>query len=209
MSTFTKSVCALTVAAAFMAAPASAAIVSADFRAEFDLPEASFGSGARVLENLGASVGAGVELDADDEIANPSSWDGGVDVDLAADGLLTLTGREEGFGGDFDFASVMISNVMFSQGQEIIGFTVVGGTGIFSSAGLSPFPTVRIGSDFLSLSVDTTGSGNVSDFFFAEGGTAIFQLELSPPQVPLPAGGLLLGAAVMGLGLARRKKRTA
>ena len=207
MSTFKKSVCALTVAAAFVAAPASAAIVSADFRAEFDLPDATFSLGARVFENLGATLGAGTELDDGDEIQNPSAWAGGVEVDLSDQGLLTLTGRDGGIGGDFDFASIMISNVMFSQGQEIIGFSIVGGTGIFTSAGLSPFPTIRIGSDFVSLSVDTTGTGNISDFFFAEGGTAVFQLELSPAQVPLPAGGLLLGSALLGIGLARRKKR--
>ncbi|MFL4471087.1 VPLPA-CTERM sorting domain-containing protein [Tateyamaria armeniaca] len=206
MSFFTKSVCALSVAAAFMAAPAVASVVSADFRGEFDLPDASFSAGARVLENLGVTLGAGAELDEGDEISNPSDWMGGVEADLSSEGLLTLTGRNAGgLGGDFDFASIMVSNIQFSHGREIIGFTQIGGASIYASGSATPFPTIRFGSDFFSISIDTTGTGSISDFVFAEGGTAQFQFELSPMVVPLPAGGLLLGTALLGFGLARRK----
>ena len=158
MSIFTKSVCALSVAAAFAAAPVSAAIVSADFIAEFDLPDASSSLGARVLENNGALLGAGDELSLDDEVSNPSGWMGGVSVDLTEDGLLTVTGRagSANQNADFDFAMIMISDIMTDDGREIIGFESVGTPNIFTTQCLSPQPFIRSGPDFFLISIDTT-----------------------------------------------------
>ena len=209
MSIFTKSVCALSVAAAFAAAPVSAAIVSADFIAEFDLPDASSSLGARVLENNGALLGAGDELSLDDEVSNPSGWMGGVSVDLTEDGLLTFTGRagSANQNADFDFAMIMISDIMTDDGREIIGFESVGTPNIFTTQGLSPQPFIRSGPDFFLISIDTTSSGNNSDFYFRDGGTVQYQLEFSPAVVPLPAGGLLLATGLLGFGLVRRNRQ--
>lgn len=209
MSIFTKSVCALSVAAAFAAAPVSAAIVSADFIAEFDLPDASSSLGARVLENNGALLGAGDELSLDDEVSNPSGWMGGVSVDLTEDGLLTFTGRagSANQNADFDFAMIMISDIMTDDGREIIGFESVGTPNIFTTQGLSPQPFIRSGPDFFLISIDTTSSGNNSDFYFRNGGTVQYQLEFSPAVVPLPAGGLLLATGLLGFGLVRRNRQ--
>ena len=209
MSIFTKSVCALSVAAAFAAAPVSAAIVSADFIAEFDLPDASSSLGARVVDNNGALLGAGDELSLDDEVSNPSGWMGGVSVDLTEDGLLTFTGRagSANQNADFDFAMIMISDIMTDDGREIIGFESVGTPNIFTTQGLSPQPFIRSGPDFFLISIDTTSSGNNSDFYFRDGGTVQYQLEFSPAVVPLPAGGLLLATGLLGFGLVRRNRQ--
>ncbi|MEO0378706.1 MAG: hypothetical protein AAF252_00455, partial [Pseudomonadota bacterium] len=185
MRLITKTVCALSVAAAFIAAPVSAAIISADFAAEFDQPDALSVTDPLVLESLGVTLGVGPELDLSDEVSNPSGLVGGVTVDLTSSGLLTLTGA----GGAFDFASVMISDITFVPGGELTGFSFVGGTGLFDSAGASPGPFIRMGSDFFLIGVDTSGTGGDADFTFANGGTTQIQLTFSElSTVPLPGG---------------------
>lgn len=208
MRLITKSVCALTVVAAIVGAPASAAIVSADFEAQFDQPDSSSVTGAVELENLGAALGAGDELDLSNTIANPSGLSGGLSVDLTSGGLLTLTGQ----GGDFDYASVMISNMDIARGREIIGFSLIGGSlttgsNLFDSFGAIPSTFFRMGADFFLVGIDTSGIGGDADFTFANGGTAQIQLELSElAPVPLPAGIVLLGTGLAGFAVARRKK---
>ena len=67
----------------------------ADIYVAIDLP--TWGaSGPREFETIGALVGAGPELTAADEIANPSTWCGVIDVDIDLDAeTITATVTED------------------------------------------------------------------------------------------------------------------
>jgi len=202
------SVVALGIVVATFAAPVSAAIVSADFNASFDLPDANFGLGPRVFEALGRGLGAGDELTDADEIQNPSGWGGGAFIDISSTGLITLTGSQPFGFADYDLASFTISNISFDAGDFISGFSTLTQGLLDPNFGIGVFaPAIVFGTNSISFLFDTTGSGDLSDFQFSDGGTSTYQLTLA--VVPLPAALPLLLVALGGLGFAARRRKTA
>jgi hypothetical protein len=175
-------------AALFAVAPANAAVIGADFRTETDLP--SLGSGPLIYENLGASVGAGYELDNAHFSENPSGWKGGV-VWLNYDpttNILTLDSQDT---RDFFIFDVWISGISFdSIGEHITGITTL------SNELIRPLrePTLSFTDDSLHISYDSASS-----FFFTES-TATFQITTIPEPTSLAL--LSLG----GVALLRRRK---
>ncbi len=204
----TISAAAVGVAVMTFAAPVAAKIVSADFSATFDLPDMS--DGARVFSNPGATVGDGVELDSSHETANPSDWGGFATVDVNNTGLITIMGdRSDGF-GDYDLATFTISNIVFDNDDEVLGFVALGQNLFDADFGLGvPAAAIETTANSITFVFDTTEGGDDSDFAFLDGGKAQFQLDLGEPlpAVPLPAGLplMLLGLGALGVLRARRK----
>jgi hypothetical protein len=210
---FTLTTAAIAAATFGFAAPAAAKIVSADFSVSLDLPDLVNppSMGPRQFEALGATLGAGDELDVTNEIANPSNFRGGVNIDMTDTGLISITGFQENPGpfADYDLATFTISNIVFDNNDTVNGF--------FSyTEGLldtnwrvgEVAPEITFGTDSITIVFDTTGSGSVSDFQFAQDGVSTLQLNLGEVTVvPLPAGLplLLVGLGAMGVLRSRRK----
>ena len=89
--------------------------MTADIRVELRLNNLS--SFPRVLEVIGATIGAGAELDLDDEVSNPFNLRGAVGVDMSGSSIdlsiLDVVGSES-----YDFIEVRISNL---TGAGIVG----------------------------------------------------------------------------------------
>ncbi|MEM8754665.1 MAG: VPLPA-CTERM sorting domain-containing protein, partial [Pseudomonadota bacterium] len=187
----------------------AAAPVTADFRAEIDLPDIP-SSGPRVFEALGEAVSGGPDLDLSNEVSNPNGFSGHVEMDLDASGLVTLTGRQPSGFADYDLGIFTISNIAFDAGESVTGIVAVGDQNL-----LDPFfglgqvaPTLSFTSDSISILFDTTGSGDVADFEFADGGVSQFQILTSElPQVPVPAALPMLLSALGGLAFVSRRRK--
>lgn len=150
------------------------------------------GPGATVTSPLAGTVdGLGIQ---DDEITFPDQT-----ITVAFDRAVTISrlfaldlfqdaeddGTDEGFtvnGGDAFLAQVSISNDRF-------GFGDFGG---LSLTGMS----------FTFAPISTNDNVGNPDF-------ALAGIEFEPSPIPLPAGVLLLGGALAGLGFARRGRKTA
>lgn len=192
----------------FLATQSSAAVVSADFGETLDLP--SIGSGARVFVHNGAALGAGAELTGSHDITNPSGWRGYVDVDLSATGLLTLSRDLVESAGDYDYALITISNIVFSSLQAITGVTTLSENLLDPSFPFTGSPLVTFTSNSVSFLFDTTAGGNAADFRFNDGGVATYQINTSDvAAVPLPASLPLLSAALGGIAVLRRRRKAA
>lgn len=176
----------------FTALSANAAIVSADFRTEADLPNAG-SAGPLVHERLNAAVGSGLELDAGDYVANPSGWGGGrlwLDLD-ASTNVLTLLSQDE---WDFQTLLVTVTNI---SGSTITGIELLSDT--------LTFPGLVPQLSFTANSISIFYSNLPGDFDFT-GGSATFALLTGVAEVPEPQSVLLFGAGFALIGLARRRK---
>jgi hypothetical protein len=175
---------------------AHAGIVRADFRTEAGLPTAETNEGPLVHQRLGASVGAGYELDGSDFLANPSGWEGGevwVDLDPLTN-ILRLIAKDT---FDFQTFRFSMSNI---AGTGIVGIAALGDT--LTDTGAVPF--VDFSSDALAIVYEVTPGA----FHFK--GSASFQLLTSDPASPVPEPAALalfgLGAGMLGLGRRRKLK---
>lgn len=188
-------------AASFSFGAAQAAVISADFRAELDLP--SFSSGPRVLERLNEDVAGLVDLGIADEISNPQGFGGGASIDLTAGGLLTLTGdqTEAGF-ADFETALFTVSNIVLDPGETIIGFSLVS-ENLFDSGFLDGIISTSFTADSVTISIVADALDPIGVFEFAASGTALFQI-VTASAVPVPGAIWLMGIGVLGLARARR-----
>lgn len=174
---------------------ANAAIVSADFRNESDLPYCCARSGPEVLESIGQAVGAGVELNGTASFSNPSGWGGGiVYVDLnPTTNILTLLSQDT---WDFQTFSAQLSNIAFSASETITGLTLLSNN--LTTTGLTP--SLSFTGNSISIEYDTPSVFNFT------GGTATFQILTSSLQsVPEPSSIALLGLSLFGLASMRRK----
>lgn len=193
---------------------ANAAFVSADFRSEFDLPDI-IGPGPRVFEALSEPVAGAPDLSSVNEISNPNGWGGSATTDLDAAGLITLTGDQEGGGfANYDVAVFQISNIVFSAGETITGVSVVSSGLLDPLYGLGVIaPVVNFTANSITITYDTTGGGNETDFQFLDGGLSTFQVQTSggsTPTVPVPAALPLMAGALGLVGLmARRQNKKA
>ena len=187
---------------------ASASFISADFRSEFDLPDAVF-SGGRVFESIGEPVAGAPDLDLADQIANPAGWVGFATTDLDADGLITLTGDlSESGGGNYDLAVFEITNIVFGAGESIIGVDIVSAGLLDPAFGPAVVPPlISFTPNSVTITYDTTGTGEVSDFEFLDGGVSTFQV-ITTTSLPEPATIVLFGFGLLGLGVAARRTRS-
>jgi hypothetical protein len=183
----------LAAALACLSTASSAAILTADFRTESDLP--SFGSGnPLVYEHLGATVGVGAELDDSHLLTNPDNWIGGVvHVDLdPATSILTLSSQDS-----WDFQTFTATL------KHITGATV---TGIFLLTNNLTTPNVAPTLSFTADSV-TVSYDYVPDVFNFSNRTATFQLSTSTAVVPEPSSIALVlsGVGIAGFAATRRR----
>lgn len=189
----------LTLAVWLLAQSSNAGIISGDFRAESDLPYTPFSAGPVVLESLGASVGAGPELDALDLIANPTPWQGGIvhmDLDPISN-ILLLESRDT---LNFQTWVGSITNIVLMPGEAITGISHISGN--LTDLALSEILVFTASS--VSVSYDIGGPGS----FRFSGSTAAFQIEVSGSSgtVPVPATIALLGLGLLTL-LAKQRQR--
>lgn len=177
----------------FAAMSANAAITSADFRTEADLPTAA-SAGALVHERLSAALASGLELDGSDYVSNPAGWRGGevwLDLDSSTN-VLSLFSQDT---WDFQTLLVTITNI---SGANITGIELI--TNGLTSPGLVPQLSYTANSVSILYS-------NLPDAFDFTGGTATFALLTDATvQVPEPQVALLFGAGFALLAFARRRR---
>jgi hypothetical protein len=185
-----------------LAGQADASVISADFTARAGNPSLAWNQGELVLQTLGRTVGAGLELGADATVSNPSAWNGGlvyIDLDPIAR-TLTLFSQDD---YDFETFSVSIGNIHFNAGERITGLSLISDSLTEDADSLSPLaPTFSFTNN--SLQIDYTAAA----YFYFTGGSAVFQFETEAGSaVPEPATAGLLGLGLAGLIGVRRRKR--
>lgn len=193
-----------------MASANATIITQSDFGEDLSLPFL-VGPDVREFEVLGAAIGAGAELTAADEIANPGSYSGHADMDLSASGLLTLTGREPAGFADYQLAVFTLSNIMFDDASTLLGVNVLGlGSEVFRDRNGTLFPTPDVSFTANSVTItyavgDLQNAGD--EFNFGEGLSSQFQLVFGD-RVPVSEPGTLalFALTLVGLSLRRRQK---
>ncbi|GEM_PF-4193086 len=186
----------------FSTQAASAAIIQADFGEELDLEAFSQSAGPRVFFADDRVIGAGSELTIADETANPSGWDGYLDVDMSGY-LLTLTHMENFT--DFQTASITLTDILFDIiGEMIIDVTLITDS-IIDFADSDPYTEeILFTNNSITLNFFVNDIPALDLFNFVGGGTATYQITTRTVSVDAPAslGLMLLGLA--GFALRRR-----
>ena len=175
-----------------------AGLISADLFTAADLPEYSE-DGALTYQVLDSVFGAGVELNADDFLANPSGWLGGevwLDYDPLTN-ILTLLSQDI---MDFQTFDVWLSNIVFAEtGQVISGFSVLSNNLINNA--VQPVLAFTANSLHISYRYDPV--------FNFTGGQASFLVQMAnqPQAIPAPATLAIFMLALAGLGIFGRRAK--
>ena len=189
--------------AAFANVELRAGILSADFAESLDLPAFTLGD-ASTFANLGATLGPGDELDESHQ-TSINSLNGMLRIDL--DGT-TLTLTQVGL-TDFQWVTIDITNILFSNNEVIDGITLVGPSIIDSTVSPTTVPneTLSFSGSSIQLEWKVPDIFDMSQTFsFVQGGVATYEITLKsiPPsdpsgEVPEPSSVAILG--VLGLTL--------
>ncbi len=151
------------------------------------------------------AIDVGAELTLADTTVGGCSGAFGVDID-GATGTLTLfaiDGTPAG-AGNYEYGTIEITG--FDSAITAFGFD--SDSGLFSAT--DPFGTGAIVpgavTSFTASSVRIDFAAPGTQFVIADGGTMTFRIGTAA-AVPEPGSLALVGAAVLGLGLARRRSR--
>ncbi|MBQ0936327.1 hypothetical protein [Ideonella paludis] len=170
-------VSAALVALSVVSVSASAAIKSATFRTESNLP--IYGTGAPLVLSKGSPLVAGAdELTGAHVISNPDGWGGGIvhmDLDKTTN-ILTLKAQDN---WDFQTFHASVGFVRFTNATEsICGIKYLGGN--ITTPAITPSATfVDNGVSISYVVQDVSGGGY---FNFVMGATAQFQIETCVPR---------------------------
>jgi hypothetical protein len=181
----------LTIATVLCTNLASAAIISADFKNQGDLPNFQ-SAGPVTFQATNVSVGSGIEFDTAIPFSNPSGWSGGqvaVDIDPLTN-ILTLTARDK---LDFQTYLVAITNIGFNSGESLAGISLI------SNQLVTPLYTPTFSVSGNSIQISYNSGGGLSEFSFQQGNTATFQLATTA-SVPVPASLALLASGLLLMG---------
>lgn len=192
---------------------ADAVMIQADIRAELGFDPAD----ARVFESLGASIGAGTELDLSHETANPAGWVGGVLVDIDPAALtVAVTGADPFFNfpldglntADFEFVNVFITNIVFDGPETVSGLSVLMNNLVVDAWGYGFTFEAEFTANSISLRWFNTGA----EIYVHDGQSTVVSFATTrttpdPVPVPVPPALSLFAAGLVGIGLLRRRAR--
>ena len=170
-------VSAALVALSVVSVSASAAIKSATFRTESNLPAVRTGA-PLVLSKASPLVAGADELTGAHVISNPDGWGGGIvhmDLDKTTN-ILTLKAQDY---WDFQTFHASVGFIRFTNATEsICGIKYLGGT--ITSPAIAPSATFA--DNGVSISYAAADIQSSGYFVFVPGATAQFQIETCVPN---------------------------
>ncbi|MCF6215317.1 MAG: PEP-CTERM sorting domain-containing protein [Emcibacter sp.] len=148
------------------------------------------------------AIGAGSELTIADQTANPSGWNGYLDVDMSGY-LLTITHMEDAT--DYQTASITLTDILFDLvGEMIIDVTLITDS-IIDFAGSAPYTEeILFTNNSIILNFFVNDIPGQDIFNFIDGGTATYQITTRTVSVNAPASLGLMFLGLAGFALRRR-----